>query len=155
MKYVHSFSAYRNSPTLSAHILPSDATNGTNLSFLGFLQAAAAAAQEQPPKLNLNTHPLSGPIITELRGDNDSIADLEISQNNEFETRRVNRNSSNISDKLTTRLQRQSSFNSKTTESPTLPKRNQPTTLSAPSTLTKKSLDVEDKNQVKNQEVYV
>lgn len=114
-----------------------------------------AAPQEQPPKLNLNTHPLSGPIITELRGEDDSIGDLDISADNEFDIRRVNRNSSNISDKLTSRLQRQSSYNSKTTESPTLPKRNQPTTLSAPSTLTKKSLNVEDKNLKSNQEVYV
>lgn len=59
----------------------------------------------------------------------------------------MNQTNSNFINKSSSRLTRQLSFGSKSTDSPSLPKRNQPTTLSAPSTLTKK-LEPDDKKEI-------
>lgn len=66
---------------------------------------------------------------------------------NESDARTVHRTNS-VSSNQTTRLTRQLSFGSKSTESPSLPKRNQPITSSAPSTLTKKGLEEDDKKEI-------
>lgn len=66
----------------------------------------------------------------------------------DLETRTSNRNSSVLSEKPTARITRQFSFGSKSTDSPSLPKRNQPITSSAPSTLSKKNLEEDDKKEV-------
>lgn len=107
-----------------------------------------------PPIPNLNTHPFStssGPIITELSDERSSSSDVniggnEIAENNSDAV--MNETNSNfINNKSSTRLTRQFSFGSKSTDSPSLPKRNQPTTVSAPSTLTKK-LEPDDKKEI-------
>lgn len=112
----------------------------------------------QPPIPNLNTHPFgtsstSGPIITEL-SDERSSSDVIVGGGNEFtendsDTSKMNETNSNYlnNNKSSTRLTRQFSFGSKSTDSPSLPKRNQPTTVSAPSTLTKK-LEQDDKKEI-------
>lgn len=104
----------------------------------------------QPPIPNLNTHPFStsGPIITDLSDERsfDIIGGNEITDNNS-DTVMNQTNSNFINHKSSTRLTRQFSFGSKSADSPSLPKRNQPTTLSAPSTLTKK-LEQDDKKEI-------
>lgn len=93
-----------------------------------------------PPIPNLNTHPLTptGAIITEVP---DDVADFGDSSSD------VMRSNSNLTNR-STRLTRQLSFGSKTTDSPSLPKRNQPITSSAPSTLTKKGLVEDEKKEI-------
>lgn len=141
-------SAVTNSPML-ARILPQENTmSSTGIVSVRVIPTSSADRYIIPPTPNLNTHPLtsSGPIITEVQNDND-IDDVEISADNYTDNNRsINRNSSTVSDKPT-QLQRQFSFGSKSTDSPSLPKRNQPITSSAPSTLIKKSLE--------EKEVYV
>lgn len=111
----------------------------------------------QPP-INYNTHPFSssstsGPIITELsddRSSSDIIGGNEITENNsDAKMNETNSNFINNTSSSTagTRLTRQFSFTSKSTDSPSLPKRNQPATVSAPSTLTKK-LEQDDKKEI-------
>lgn len=103
----------------------------------------------QPPIPNLSTHPFNttGPIITELSDDrsSDICGSNEMTDNNSDIV--MNQTNSNFPNKSATRLTRQFSFGSKSTDSPSLPKRNQPTTLSAPSTLTKK-LEQDDKKEI-------
>lgn len=104
-------------------------------------------SQQPPPIPNLNTHPLtSGPIITEVPDErfddgNDSV-DLETDA-----TRSRNKANSIVSNK-STRLTRQLSFGAKSSDSPSLPKRNQPNTSSAPSTLSKKGLEEDEKKEI-------
>lgn len=127
-----------NSPTL-ARILPPENTMAKTsiVSLLTVIPTSSAHTQfGQPPTPNLDTHPLTsiGPIITEMHDDKDEDVEMSIDS------------SSTITDK-TTQLTRQFSFGSKSTDSPSLPKRNQPITSSAPSTLLKKNLE--------EKEVYV
>lgn len=105
--------------------------------------------QQLPPIPNLNTHPLtSGPIITEVPDErfddgNDSV-DLEIDPTRSSSNNKANSIVSNKS----TRLTRQLSFGAKSSDSPSLPKRNQPNTSSAPSTLSKKGLEEDEKKEI-------
>lgn len=117
-------------------MLPSDSTTASMIKVVTMLPG---------PHIPLNTHP-SGPIITEVPNDkNDSASDFTDIDSDV--TRPVNRTNSMLSNNAT-RLTRQMSFGSKSTESPSLPKRNQPITSSAPSTLTKKSLEEDEKKEI-------
>lgn len=104
-----------------------------------------------PPIPNLDTHPLiggSGAIITELSDDPspDIMIGNELSDNHSDTL--MNQTNSNFINKSSSRLlTRQLSFGSKSTDLPNVPKRNQPATLSAPSTLTKK-LEPDDKKEI-------
>lgn len=133
-----------------ARILPPENTmSNRGIVSVRVIPTSSADRYIAPLTPNLNTHPLttSGPIITEIQNDKDA-DDVEISIDNYTDNNRsINRNSSTVSDKSTTQLQRQFSFGSKSTDSPSLPKRNQPITSSAPTTLIKKSLE--------EKEVYV
>lgn len=135
-----------------ARILPTENTSTTTnmIKVLTVLPGTHA----QPPIPNLNTYPFSststsGPIITELSDERTSSSDgNEITENNSDATQMNETNSNFINNsKSSTRLTRQFSFGSKSTDSPSLPKRNQPTTVSAPSTLTKK-LEQDDKKEI-------
>lgn len=143
------FAAVTNSPTLARYLPPETTIAKTSIvSLLTVIPTSGITTiAHPPPTLNLDTHPLTtstGPIITEML---DEIGDdIEISIDHEPDKRLINRNSS-ISPDKTTQLQRQFSFGSKSTDSPSLPKRNQPITSSAPSTLVKKNLE--------EKEVYV
>lgn len=109
--------------------------------------SASSHDPSTPPLPNLNTHPLSAsasPIITEIN-DKDSVAGLDFTQNGVDARTKLVRNNS-ITNRVS-RFARQLSFNSKS-DSPSLPKRNQPITSSAPSTLTKKNLESDDKKEV-------
>lgn len=139
----HLDSAVTNSPILARILPPENTMAQTGIVSLRVIPTSGADRYIAPPTPNLNTHPLtaSGPVITEIQDDKD-IDDVEISIDNytDNNNRSINRNSSTISDRPT-QLQRQFSFGSKSTDSPSLPKRNQPITSSAPSTLIKKSLE--------------
>lgn len=137
-----------NSPILARILPPENTMSKTGIVSVRVIPTSSADRYISPPTPNLNTHPLttSGAIITEMQDDKD-IDNIEISIDNYTDNNRsINRNSSTVSDK-STQLQRQFSFGSKSTDSPSLPKRNQPITSSAPSTLIKKSLE--------EKEVYV
>lgn len=102
-----------------------------------------------PPIPNLNTHPLttSGPIITEVPPDErlDSVSDfVDI----DSDLLRPRNHTNSIASNKSTRLTRQLSFGSKSADSPSLPKRNQPITSSAPSTLSKKGLEEDEKKEI-------
>lgn len=134
------------SPSL-ARIIPADSA-GTTASMIKVV-TMLPGSHATPPIPNLNTHPLSsstGPIITELSDDKHD-ASSEINDNDSDIMRSINRTNSVASNK-TTRLSRQMSFGAKSTESPSLPKRNQPITSSAPSTLTKKGLEEDEKKEI-------
>lgn len=141
--------ALSNSPSL-ARIIPSEGT-ATSANMIKVV-TVMPGPHAKPPVPNLNTHPFNttGPIITEVFADDRSSADFiiggsEITDNHSNEA--MNQINSNSVPK-STRLTRQFSFgSSKTTDSPSLPKRNQPTTLSAPTTLTKK-LEPDDKKEI-------
>lgn len=101
-----------------------------------------------PPIPNLNTHPLStGPVITEIPVDDRYDGNSECNDNDSNIMRTINRTNSIASNKAT-RLTRQLSFGAKSTDSPSLPKRNQPINSSAPSTLTKKGLEEDGKKEI-------
>lgn len=134
--------ALNNSPSL-ARMLPPDSATASMIKVVTVLPGTHSA----PPIPNLNTHPLSsGPIITEVPNDrNDSASDFTDVDSDVPRT--VHRTNSVLSNKVT-RLTRQMSFGSKSNDSPSLPKRNQPITSSAPSTLTKKSLEEDEKKEI-------
>lgn len=140
-----------NSPSLARIVHPNDTpTSTTNIVSLLTVIPSGHTHHDRfsaPPLPNFDTHPSSiGPTITEISDDKESGDELE-SLDNDLEMRpSVNRNSSVLSDK--TRISRQFSFGSKSTDSPSLPKRNQPITSSAPSTLNKKNLEEDDKKEV-------
>lgn len=119
----------------------------------GMIKVLTVMPGQHPPIPNLNTHPLSntGPIITELSTDDRHDDSSDFNDNDSNVSRTMNRTNSMASNKMSTRLTRQLSFSAKSTESPSLPKRNQPITSSAPSTLTKKGLEEENEKK----EIYV
>lgn len=137
--------ALNSSPSL-ARILPSDSTTTA-----GMIKVVTVlpGTHTTPPIPNLNTHPLStsGAIITEVRDDRHHDVSNDFADNDSDVSRNINRTNSIASNKVT-RLTRQLSFGSKSTESPSLPKRNQPITSSAPSTLTKKGLEEDEKKEI-------
>lgn len=135
--------ALKNSPSL-ARILPADAS-AANFSVVRVLSATTTQDPSTPPIPNLHTHPLSptGPIITEI---DDRDAEPDFTQNGIDTRAKMTRNNS-LTNRMS-RFARQLSLNSKNNDSPSLPKRNQPNTSSAPSTLTKKNLEPDDKKEV-------
>ncbi|XP_055321351.1 bestrophin-4 [Sitodiplosis mosellana] len=134
-----------NSPSL-ARILPTEST-ATTASMIKVV-TVLPGTHSSPPIPNLNTHPLStGPIITEVPVDDRQDGSSDFNDNDSNIMRTVNRTNSVASNKAT-RLTRQLSFGAKSTESPSLPKRNQPITSSAPSTLTKKGLEEDEKKEI-------
>ncbi|XP_031631202.1 bestrophin-1 isoform X2 [Contarinia nasturtii] len=135
-----------NSPTL-ARIMPSESV-GTTANMIKVV--TMLPSHSTPPLPNLNTHPAvsnAGPIITEIMDDRHE-ASNEFNDTDSDIMRSINRTNSIASNKTTSRLTRQMSFGAKSTESPSLPKRNQPITSSAPSTLTKKGLEEDEKKEI-------
>lgn len=140
------FPALNNSPSL-ARIMPTDSTATTTnmIKVVTVLPSTHSPA----PVPNLNTHPLTtstGPIITELpdeRYDSGSgFVDID------SDSMRARNHTNSIASNKVSRLTRQRSFGSKSADSPSLPKRNQPITSSAPSTLSKKGLEEDDKKEI-------
>lgn len=144
--------ALNNSPSL-ARILPPEST--TTTANMIKVVTVLPGTHSNPPIPNLNTHPLStststGPIITEMPPDDRyDGSDFNDNDSNSNIMRTVNRTNSVASNRSkTSHLTRQMSFGAKSTDSPSLPKRNQPITSSAPSTLTKKGLEEDDKKEI-------
>lgn len=137
-----------NSPSL-ARIIPAENATTTTTANMIKVVTVLPGTHAQPPIPNLNTHPFSssGPIITEFLDDrsSDVCGSNETTDNNSDTA--MNQTNSNFLNTKSKGLTRQFSFGSKSTDSPSLPKRNQPTTLSAPSTLTKK-LEQDDKKEI-------
>lgn len=124
--------------------MPSESTGST----AGMIKVVTVlpGTHSQPPLPNLNTHPLSsmGPIITEMRDEkHDSFSEFT-----DINSDLMRNQTNSIASTKSGRLTRQLSVGSKSTESPSLPKRNQPNTSSAPSTLTKKGLAEDEKKEI-------
>lgn len=129
-----------------ARILPTESTSTT--ANMIKVVTVLPGTHSTPPIPNLNTHPLSsGPIITEVADDRYDGTSV-FNDNDSHIMRTVDRTNSIASNKMTRPLTRQMSFGAKSTESPSLPKRNQPNTSSAPSTLTKKGLEEDEKKEI-------
>lgn len=141
-----------NSPSLTRMLPSENSTTGSNMiKVVTVLPGTHAQAPPQPPPPipNLDTHPLnaSGAMNSELSDDRSSDIMIGNEMSDNHSDTLMNQTNSNFTNKSSSRLTRQLSFGSKSADSPSLPKRNQPTTLSAPSTLTKK-LEPDDKKEI-------
>lgn len=133
-------------------VIPLDQTINTVTSSQGVLPVTFALANYTTapivPIASQSTHPQSNVIITEVFSDkedgdeNDSSAELALPP-------AMNRRNSMSTSVAKEFISRKVSEGSQSVDSPSLPKRNQPVTSSAPSTLTK------SKPEPKTGEVYV
>lgn len=140
------FAVSNHSPSLT-RILPSDSTT-TTANILKVVTVMPGTHSQPPPLPNLSTHPsTTGPIITEMPSenfDNDGNDSVILESDRMHSNNTVN---SIILNKSTC-LTRQRSVGAKSVDSPSLPKRNQPNTSSAPSTLSKKGLEQDEKKEI-------